>query len=706
MNLANKILGPFHTSSPSLGLASLLIVAASCGWISTAQAQNQQSVAATQSQETVLSKSVAPQPSAPVASGPQPSPFQISVDGAVQSGSQAGNGTAQGTDIKIQFDGLNIEKSANIVLLNPDSAEPVVDANGNVTNTHSFAAYWNYSYWVKRAEVRIFDVKSSVKGRPVQVLPVAEGKVTPLRFVDSSLRGRQLQYVLRVYDENGTWDETTPKLLLIDDRGGLADGDSFDDLGEAWDQNTLAVSSINVSGGAVTVFGRGAPQGHLAYVLGERVPVDSNGDFVAREILPAGSHQVSVAVVDLYRRGLNFSRELTIPEDEVFYVALGDLTVGSTKTSGPAAFVGDTTGYGDIQVDGRVAFFVRGKIRGDVLLTAMADTGHGTLEEIIQNIDKKDPANLLDRIDPDKYYPVYGDDSTIENLAPTQGKFYVRIEKDESYAMWGNYQTNITGNQFITINRGLYGASAQYLSNAKNNNGDSHVQVQAFAAQPGTLPQRDEFRGTGGSLYFLSNQDITVGSEKVRIEARDANTGVVLNSRELVPEEDYDVDYIQGRIILSYPLQSTFDDNFITTLTPNGGGNPAYLVVNYEFTPTTTEIGNNYLAGGRLAGWIGDNVGVGVTGQYDNTTGEEKTVIGADVKLQISAGTYIKGEVAQSAGTAVTTTASSDGGFTSCNSTNSNTQAAPPVLTPLSSSLTPRPAPMASRQRSIWLIWA
>lgn len=219
MNLANKILGPFHTSSPSLGLASLLIVAASCGWISTAQAQNHQSVAATQSQETVLSKSVAPQPSAPVASGPQPSPFQISVDGAVQSGSQAGNGTAQGTDIKIQFDGLNIEKSANIVLLNPDSAEPVVDANGNVTNTHSFAAYWNYSYWVTRAEVRIFDVKSSVKGRPVQVLPVAEGKVTPLRFVDSSLRGRQLQYVLRVYDENGTWDETTPKLLLIDDRG-------------------------------------------------------------------------------------------------------------------------------------------------------------------------------------------------------------------------------------------------------------------------------------------------------------------------------------------------------------------------------------------------------------------------------------------------------------------------------------------------------
>lgn len=167
MNLARKYLGPFQTFSPSLGLASLMILASGCGWMSSAQAQSQQAVAAAQPQQTVISKTVAPQPTAPVVTGPQPSPFQISVDGATQAGSQGAAGTAQGTDIKIQFDGLNIEKSANVVLLNPDSAEPVVDANGNVTNTHSFTAYWNYSYWVQRAEVRIFDVKSSVKGRPV-----------------------------------------------------------------------------------------------------------------------------------------------------------------------------------------------------------------------------------------------------------------------------------------------------------------------------------------------------------------------------------------------------------------------------------------------------------------------------------------------------------------------------------------------------------
>jgi hypothetical protein len=41
--------------------------------------------------------------------------------------------------------------------------------------------------------------------------------------------------------------------------------------------------------------------------------------------------------------------------------------------------------------------------------------------------------------------------------------------------------------------------------------------VEGFAAQPGTVPAYEEFRGTGGSLYYLRHQDVLIGSERLRI---------------------------------------------------------------------------------------------------------------------------------------------------------------------------------------------
>ena len=79
--------------------------------------------------------------------------------------------------------------------------------------------------------------------------------------------------------------------------------------------------------------------------------------------------------------------------------------------------------------DGRLAFYLKGKIRGDILLTAAADTREQPVKNLFSNFTSKDPRFLLRRLDPEKYYPVYGDDSTTVDDAPTQGKFYVRLEK-------------------------------------------------------------------------------------------------------------------------------------------------------------------------------------------------------------------------------------------------------------------------------------
>ena len=46
--------------------------------------------------------------------------------------------------------------------------------------------------------------------------------------------------------------------------------------------------------------------------------------------------------------------------------------------------------------------------------------------------------------------------------------------------------------------------------------------------------QRDVFRGTGGSVYFLRRQDISIGSETVTIELRDADVVISLGQGLLI----------------------------------------------------------------------------------------------------------------------------------------------------------------------------
>ena len=100
----------------------------------------------------------------------------------------------------------------------------------------------------------------------------------------------------------------------------------------------------------------------------------------------------------------------------------------------------------------------------------------------------------------------------------------------------------------------LYGAGAHFQSEGVTSFGEPKTRLDAYAAQPGTTPQRDNFKGTGGSAYFLKRQQITSGSEQVTVEIRDPLTGRVVSTRTLKAGEDYEIDYVQGVIILRAPL--------------------------------------------------------------------------------------------------------------------------------------------------------
>jgi hypothetical protein len=415
--------------------------------------------------------------------------------------------------------------------------------------------------------------------------------------------------------------------------------------------------------GTVEVHGSDVPPGHSVWVAGAPVPVDEHGNFVAETILPAGMHTVEVAVLDDEGNGELFLRDLEFERNDWFYVGIADLTVSGRRTSGPVDLLegADAPTDPSSYVDGRLAFFLKGKLGEDWKVTASADTREEPIEDLFSNFLDKQPAALFRRIDPEYYYPTFGDDSTVEQTAPTLGKFYVKVSKDQSHALWGNFNIEYLDNELAKVDRGLYGGNLHYQTLSTTSFGEQRLMLDGFAADSGTVPSRDEFQGTGGSLYFLRRQDLLIGSERVRIEGRDKVTGLVTGVVHLRYGVDYDIDYFQGRIILTEPLPTTVDDGLLVR---NAGlsGNEAWLVVQYEFTPGLAEI-DTLAAGGNGQLWITDFLKVGATASRNEEGNTDGSLYAGYATLRASTATWLKGQVGWSEGLVSASQLSNDGGF-------------------------------------------
>jgi len=468
-----------------------------------------------------------------------------------------------------------------------------------------------------------------------------------------------------VYDKKGNFDETVPQPLWVEDRidPSVVDADPAKKLLAGYGESRIASHNIPLHGGTVEAHGTAIPEGHAVWMAGYKVPVDSAGSFVAEEILPEGMHTVEVAVLDTLGNGELFLRDLALKKSDWFTVGIADLTLSTNKTDGPAELLApDKPQYSkDMSMQGRLAFYTNGKFENGWSLTASADTREGPLDEIFSNFMDKSPEALFRRIDPDYHYPTFGDDSTVTEDAPTNGKFYIKMKKEKTYGLWGNFKIVYTGNELAHVDRGLYGANLHYQPLDTTGFGESRLQLDGFAADPGTVSGRDEFRGTDGSLYFLRRQDILEGSERVRIEVRDKDSGIVLAVKNLTPVLDYDIDYLQGRIVLLQPLPATADDGL---LVHNGSisGNPVYLVVRYEFTPGFDDP-DTMVAGGSAHYWLNDHVKFGVTASHGKESDIESNLGGADVTLRKSSESWIKLEAGRTKGPGVSTTTSMDGGY-------------------------------------------
>jgi len=569
--------------------------------------------------------------------------------------------------IEFKYDNLKAEPRLNVTAWPRSIRYQDLTETEFAENLVRFRLYTNYHSFIKRAEVRVFDEAQSVRDTPVAVIPMDGEGMAEWRpsFESFSAPVRELKYLVRVYDANGNFDETTSQPLWVIDQidPSVAKADPATELLAGYGGSRIAQRNIPLRGGTVQAYGSAIPAEHGVWLAGYPAPVDGKGRFVAEEILPKGVHTVEVAVLDKSGNGELFLRDLALEKNDWFTVGIADLTMSANKTNGPAKLLApDKPQYSDdFDVQGRLAFYTKGEFGNGWGLTASADTREGPLDEIFSNFLNKSPQALLRRIDPNYHFPTFGDDSTVVEDAPTSGKFYVKLKKDDSYGLWGNFRVGYTDNDLAHVDRGLYGGNLHYQTPGVTSFGEKRFMVDGFAAEPGTVAGRDEFRGTGGSLYFLRRQDILQGSEAVRIEVRDKDSGIVLAVKNLTPVLDYNVDYLQGRLLLAQPLDSTAADNLLVH-SDSTGGNPVFLVARYEFTPGVEDL-NAMTFGGRAHYWIGDYVKVGVTANRGNDSGSDDSLVGADVTIRKSSNTWVKLETGRSKGADLFTSNSLDGGF-------------------------------------------
>jgi len=533
-------------------------------------------------------------------------------------------------DVQVVFDGLDTQPRLNV----ETSGAPRGYRTGE---TVVLVSETNYPAFIDRAEMRIID-RGAVGGpRLLARVPVgANGTVST-----TIPQGTDIVVVHRVYDEAGRFDQTEPLPLgRADDRGLTNAEDGFDFTAER---------NLRINGGTVRVSADNLRQDATLSTLGETVQSDRSGRLVIERILPPGEYSVDVAV-NGNGRNTNLSRAVDVPGAEWFVFGVADLTLSRAEDGISGETVDSATG--------RLQYYVDGETASGLQITSSLDTGEEKLRDIFRRLDEKDPRSIIG--DLEDSYLTYGDDSQIEDNTPTSGKFYLRVEQDGNFALWGDYQSRIAGSGYLRNERTLYGAQGHYATDATTERGDARATVDLYASQPDQLVGRDTFLGTGGSVYFLQRQAITSGTETLTVEVRDADTGRVTARQTLVQGRDYDINYTQGSITLFSPLSSSTVGNLIQT--NPGGDAEVFLVAQYEFTPTATDV-DGFSTGGRLEGWVTDDVRVGVTALQDDTGTADQTAVAADLRYEYGENSFVQLDYAESDGPGYGSSISTDGGL-------------------------------------------
>lgn len=576
-------------------------------------------------------------------------------------------------------------------MLNISAPSQVAFADGRITEPVRFYAYNNYAAFIDRAEVLIYRASDVDLVTPLATVTLPLGAVSEVEWdgvlpAGLSLRpDDELIYIVRAWNAEGALDETfarrmrlvtpaeaerTSQLLRTTTERSFGTAFSIDEaqrrslIDGVFGENALRLQNIPIYGSKIRIQGRNLAEGYAAQINGRNEPIDLERKLVAEYLVPIGAHQFDITLTGGDLPPVTETLNIDVSGRYMFLVGLADLTVSQNSVSGSIEpLAADDRFDDDILVEGRLAFYLKGKIQGRYLLTAQADTQERELSRLFDGFWDADPQDVFRRLDPDLYYPVYGDDSTIYRDVDTQGRLYVRLDWDKNQALFGNFETGLTGTEFAQYSRSLYGGAASLRSRNTTDQGQPQSELRLFASEAQTAPGHSEFLGTGASLYFLRNTDVLPGSDRVYIEVRDPTTGRVERRVDLLRGADYELDELQGRILLTRALTPTTTQG-MTTLTRDAplDGFTQVLVVDYEYVPTGFDP-DAVTAGLRGKHWFGQHLGVGLTYVEEGRGGDDYSLMGADVTLQAGRGTYLKFEHARTENTGVPVFYSSNGGL-------------------------------------------
>ena len=280
-----------------------------------------------------------------------------------------------------------------------------------------------------------------------------------------------------------------------------------------------------------------------------------------------------------------------------------------------------TSANGKATAGARAAVFLKGKVKGDYLLTLAYDS------------DKVQKDRLFRDIQPDEFYPVYGDDSIKGFDAQSTGALYVRVDKGSSYALYGDFTTQVqsrsgqTATQLSQYNRSLNGGRGHFENKIVSGN--------SFASRGVSRRFTDEFPAKGVSgFYVLSKTDMIANSEKIEILTRDRNQpAIIIKTEQLTRFSDYEIEPLTGRILFRAPIPS-LDANF----------NLNSIRVDYEIDQGGAQFWV-YGIDGQVQ--VSDKIEVGGTYVRDENPQQKFTLKGANVGVKLGEKTLLTAEVAQ-----------------------------------------------------------
>lgn len=415
-----------------------------------------------------------------------------------------------------------------------------------------------------------------------------------------------------------------------------------------------AREAISVNGTSVTVQGQTHPR-ILVSLYGREMLTAADGKFTYQVILPEGGHEVPVYLyLNDRQEPVKVIRSIDLRDTYLFFVGFSEYEYGSLDIKGNILSVTeeDKARFNEKWYDeGRLAYYLKGKIKGKYLITASVDT-------------TREKRELYRNLEPEDYYPVYGDASTVQaDASDTQDRYFLLLEVDKSYFKYGNFETGFTGTEFADFSRTLHGAKAHYQSLANGPEETPRTVATLFTTKARQKAAHAEFRATGGSLYYLRHKDVIQGSEKLKLVIRDEVSGIALSETPLVQGVDYSIDYDEARIRLHRPL-SIVSSTGSSILSANPlAGNPQFMSIDYEYR-VRAEV-DAATQGARVSHFVlGDNLRLGGTHVEEDRSMERYNLTGVDGTLYLPLETTVRAEGADSTLQAAGSYVSTDGGLT------------------------------------------